>query len=136
MLDPISDMLTRIRNAQTAGRSVVSVPSSKVKLAVAKILKEEGFVSAVELMKTDKKFDFMEISLKYDFDKDTNLKVPVISGIQRISKEGQRIYVKKGEIRRVKNGMGVSIISTSKGVVSGEKARKDGLGGELICEVW
>ena len=78
----------------------------------------------------------MEISLKYDFDKDTNLKVPVISGIQRISKEGQRIYVKKGEIRRVKNGMGVSIISTSKGVVSGEKARKDGLGGELICEVW
>lgn len=136
MLDPISDMLTRIRNAQTAGLSVVRVPSSKVKLAVAKILKEEGFVSAVELMKTDKKFDFMEISLKYDFDKDTNLKVPVISGIQRISKEGQRIYVKKGEIRRVKNGMGVSIISTSKGVVSGEKARKDGLGGELICEVW
>ncbi|HBO16952.1 MAG: 30S ribosomal protein S8 [Candidatus Moranbacteria bacterium GW2011_GWE2_35_2-] len=136
MLDPISDMLTRIRNAQTAGRSVVRVPSSKVKFAVAKILKEEGFVSAVELMKTDKKFDFMEISLKYDFDKDTNLKVPVISGIQRISKEGQRIYVKKGEIRRVKNGMGVSIISTSKGVVSGEKARKDGLGGELICEVW
>lgn len=136
MLDPISDMLTRIRNAQAAGLRVVRVPLSKVKLSVAKILKEEGFVDAVEIVKTEKKFDFMEISLRYDFDKNSNLKVPVISGIKRISKEGQRIYIKKNEIRKVKNGLGISIVSTSKGVVSGEKARKDGLGGELICEVW
>ncbi|MCK9378711.1 MAG: 30S ribosomal protein S8 [Candidatus Moranbacteria bacterium] len=136
MLDPISDMLTRIRNAQVAKHRVVKMPFSKVKLAVAKILREEGFVDAVERVKTERKIDFMEISLKYDFDREKNSKVPVISGIKRVSKEGQRIYVKKGEIRKVKNGLGISIVSTSKGVVTGESARKEGLGGELICEVW
>ncbi|TSD01255.1 MAG: small subunit ribosomal protein S8 [Parcubacteria group bacterium Athens0714_25] len=136
MLDPISDMLTRIRNAQVAKHRVVKMPFSKVKLAVAKILREEGFVDAVERVKTEKKIDFIEISLKYDFDREKNSKVPVISGIKRVSKEGQRIYVKKGEIRKVKNGLGISIVSTSKGVVTGENARKGGLGGELICEVW
>jgi small subunit ribosomal protein S8 len=136
MLDPISDMLTRIRNAQVAKRRSVRIPFSKVKLAIAKIFREEGFVDTVELVKTDEKLDFIEILLRYEFDAAVNLKIPVISGIKRISKEGQRIYVKKGEIRKVKNGLGISIISTSAGVITGEKARKGGLGGELICEVW
>ncbi len=137
MLDPISDMLTRIRNAQKAGHSEVVFPFSNLKLAIAKILEKEGFSEAVEMMKKDEenKFDRIKIALKYE-KIGNNKKVPVISEVKRISKEGKRIYLKKEDIKKVKNGFGISIISTSKGIMTGKEARKLGLGGEYICEIW
>lgn len=133
MLDPISDMLTRIRNAQRAGHSEVSISFSKLKLAIAKILEKEGFLESVEKEKGDK-FEKILINLKYE--RVNSKRIPVISEIRRVSKEGQRSYVKKNEIKKVKNNFGISIISTSKGVMTGKEAYKKGLGGELICEVW
>jgi small subunit ribosomal protein S8 len=134
MFDPISDMLTRIRNAQMAGHKQVTVPFSKLKMVIAEILEKENFVEMARKEKTGK-FDEIKIDLKYN--KVSNMqKDPAISGINRVSKVGQRIYVKKGEIRKVKNNYGISIISTSKGLMTGRDARKIGLGGELICEIW
>lgn len=135
MLDPISDMLTRIRNAQRAGHSEVVFPASKFKEAIAKVLKDRGFVDGVERIK-GKSFDSLKVSLKYYKSDDSNKVLPAINQIKKVSKEGQRIYVRKEDTRKVKNGMGVAIVSTSKGVLSGEDARKEGVGGELICEVW
>jgi len=134
MLDPISDTLTRIRNAQKAGHSFVVLPSSKIKMAIIKILENTGFI---ELAKKEKagKFEKIKVFLRYNKISGSQ-KEPAISGIQRISREGQRIYVKKDRIRKVKSGYGIAIISTSKGVMTGEEARKLGLGGEYICEVW
>jgi small subunit ribosomal protein S8 len=135
MLDPISDMLTRIRNAQRAGHAEVVFPVSKFKKAIAKVLEERGFIDGIKKVK-GKSFDSIAISLKYYKKEDSNVMLPVISQIKRVSKEGQRIYVDKESTRRVKSGHGVAIVSTSKGVLSGETARKEGVGGELICEVW
>lgn len=134
MLDPISDMLTRIRNAQMAGRRETAIPFSKLRWAIAKVLENEKFIKATVKKKTDK-FEFIKIILKYKEISNTQ-KAPAISGIKRISKEGQRIYLKKDKIRKVKNGYGVAIISTSKGLLTGEDAYKRKLGGEYICEVW
>lgn len=135
MLDPISEMLTRIRNAQTAGHSEVVLASSKIKKAIANVLLKSGFVGGVSEVK-DGKFDMIKIDLKYKSKEGSRNTVPAIRSIKRISKEGQRIYISRENIRSVKNGAGISILSTSKGVITGEEARKNGVGGEVICEVW
>lgn len=134
MLDPISDMLTRIRNAQRAGHREVAMPFSKIKLAIAKILEERKFIDSVK-KDAEGKFPVLKMVLSYDLSQRTK-KIPAISGIKRVSKQGQRVYVKKDSIKKIKNGYGISIISTSKGLMTGDAAYKKGLGGEVICEVW
>lgn len=134
MLDPISDMLTRIRNAQRAGHKEAIIPFSKLKLAIAKILEENNFIELATKEKGEK-FPELKVVLKYEKISNTE-RVPAISEIKRISKLGQRKYVKKTEIRRVKNGYGIAVISTSKGLMTNDEARRKGLGGEVLCEVW
>jgi small subunit ribosomal protein S8 len=128
--DPIADMLTRIRNATMARHDSVMVSSSKMKLAIAKILKEEGFIKDFEVVR-GKPQKTIKIHLRYQ---DRNQ--PVLTGLERISKPGLRIYVQKQEIPRVYGGLGVAIVSTPKGVMTGSKAWKEGIGGELLCYVW
>lgn len=134
MLDPISDMLTRIRNAQRASRRQVAVPFSKVKIAIAKILEQEKFVDGVTV-EHDGARKSLHLTLKYTALSPIE-KVPAIREIRRISTQGQRMYVKKDKIRKVRSGFGISVISTSQGIMTGAEARKRGLGGEMICEVW
>ncbi|MFA6184120.1 MAG: 30S ribosomal protein S8 [Parcubacteria group bacterium] len=135
MLDPISEMLTRIRNAQMAGHSEVVFSSSKLKKAIADVLLKSNFVAGVSEIKGEK-FVTIKVVLKYNSVEGSRNVVPAIRSIKRVSKEGQRIYISKEKIRSVKNGFGIAILSTSKGVTTGEEARKNGVGGELICEVW
>ena len=130
VIDPISDMLTRIRNALNAKHKVVEIPSSKFKLQIAKILQEEGFIHSFDKISKDK-FSYIKISLKYTNDNRTS----VIKEIKRISKPGLRVYVNKTEIPRIMGGLGTSIISTSKGVRTGSKAREIGVGGEILCSI-
>lgn len=130
MTDPIADLLTRIRNANVAHHDKVEAPGSKIKKAIADILKEEGYVRDVEWI-DDKKQGVVRIQMKYGPSKER-----VITGIRRISKPGLRVYAKKDEIPRVLGGLGIAILSTSKGLMSDRKARKEGLGGEVICYVW
>lgn len=134
MLDPIADMLTRIRNAQMVKHKEVSVPFSKLKLSIAKILEQRNFIESVK-KEMGETFPVLKIVLKYDVVSNTE-KNPAIREIKRVSRQGQRIYVKKTDIKSVKNGYGISIVSTSKGMMTGDKAKKMGLGGEIICEVW
>jgi small subunit ribosomal protein S8 len=134
MLDPISEMLTKIRNAQKAGHREVSVRSSKIKWAIAQILRDEEFVEDAFLEKGEKT-EKISMKLKY-FTVSATDKKPAISEIKRISKQGRRVYVKSKEIKKVKNNYGLAIISTPGGLMSGSEARKKGLGGEYICEVW
>ena len=134
MLDPISEMLTKIRNAQMAGHKTVKISTSKLKMALAKILEKEGFIEAVAKEKQGD-FDVLKITLKYYVISNTD-KMPAIKGIRKISKEGQRIYVKSKNVRSVKNNYGMALISTSKGLMTDYVAKKTGLGGEYICEVW
>ena len=136
MLDPIAEMLTRIRNAQRAGHKEVVFSASKLKMAIAEILAKEGFVAKVEKDKDESSIiENIKVELKYYRVSNTQ-KLPAIKGVRRVSREGQRIYIKNKEIRPIKNNFGVSIISTPKGVMTGFEARKLGLGGEIICEVW
>jgi len=128
--DPIADMLNRIRNAQAARKQMVDIPFSLIKFGIGKCLEKEGFIEKVAEKKKEKK-RFFSIVLKYD--KDGN---PAITELKRISSPGQRIYRKKKEIRKVRGGRGISIISTPKGVMDGAQARAKDLGGEVICEVW
>lgn len=129
MTDPISDMLNRIRNAHAVLHPTVDIPFSNLKYEIAKILKKEEFIEKVE--KKGRKIKRMiEITLKYEDKK------RVISGLTRVSKPGQRIYFKAKKIRRVKEGYGIAIISTSKGLMTDKKARKEKLGGEIICKIW
>ena len=130
MTDPIADFLTRIRNAQSAGKNWVDIPSSNLKKRITFVLKEEKFIRDMILVK-DNKQDILRIFLNYDYEKQ-----PVIHGIQRYSKPGCRRYVSADNIPRVLNGMGVSILSTSKGVVSDKKAKLLSIGGEVLCQVW
>ena len=130
MTDPIADMLTRIRNATNAKHNKVKIPSSNIKRAIAAILLEEGYINKVEYIE-DSKQGMLEITLKYDADK-----MKVISGIKRISKPGLRIYASKEEIPKVLNGLGIAIMSTSKGVMTDRNARKTNVGGEVLCYVW
>lgn len=134
MLDPIAEMLARINNAQMAGKKEVAVRASKVKLAIAKILEKEGFVELADIEKGEK-FDSVKIILKYHTISKTKI-IPAIKEIKRVSKEGQRRYLRSKDIRQVKSNFGIGIISTSQGVMTNHEARKAGLGGEYLCEVW
>lgn len=132
-MDKIAEMLTKIRNAQMAGHKEVTFKASKLKFALAKILEKEGFVS--EVSKSENEDDIIKIVLKYYSISNTE-KRPAITGIKKISKSGQRIYVRNKNIKDVKNKYGTAIISTSKGIMTSDESRKLGLGGEYICEVW
>jgi len=129
MTDPITDMLNQIRNAKAVAKPEVSIPFSKVKYEIAKILMQEDFIGEVKKVVRGKT-KTMKIILKYDDG------VSKISNLKRVSKPGQRIYAKVSEIKRVKGGYGISVISTSKGFMTNKKARRLKLGGEIICEVW
>ncbi|WP_303015604.1 30S ribosomal protein S8 [[Ruminococcus] lactaris] len=131
MSDPIADMLTRIRNANTAKHDTVDVPASKMKIAIADILVDEGYIAKYDLVE-DGSFKTLHITLKYGVDKIEK----VISGIKRISKPGLRVYANTEDIPRVLGGLGIAILSTNKGVVTDKEARKLGVGGEVLCFVW
>ena len=128
--DTIADMLTRIRNANSMGYTDVTVPASKLKMEIAKILKEEGFINDYKV-NSDSVQKTIELTLKYG-----NKKERVITGLKRISKPGLRVYVKSDEVPKVLNGLGIAIISTSKGIMTDKEARKQNLGGEVLAYVW
>jgi small subunit ribosomal protein S8 len=128
--DPIADMLVRIRNALMVQHDYTLIPESKIKLAIARVLKEEGFISEYELLK-GKPYRNIKVVFKY-FDR----KQPAIRGLKRISKPGLKVYVGKGEIPRVYGGLGVAVLSTSRGIMTGMKAQRLNVGGELLCSVW
>ena len=130
MTDPIADMLTRIRNANTAGHDTVEIPASKMKKAIAQILLDEGFINDFEVIE-DGKQGIIKVTMKYGAHKEK-----VISGIKKISKPGLKVYAKAEDVPRVLGGLGIAILSTSKGVISDKEARKLGIGGEVICYVW
>ena len=131
MSDPIADMLTRIRNANTAKHDTVDVPASKMKIAIADILLKEGYIAKYDIVE-EGNFSTIRITLKYGVDKNEK----VISGIKRISKPGLRVYAGKEDLPRVLGGLGTAIISTNQGVVTDKEARKLGVGGEVLCFVW
>src|SRR5574341_26028 len=133
--DPIADMLTRVRNAVLAGQAQVAMPSSKIKAEIAKILRDEGFLDSAEVVDDDKStFKILRLKIKYVGER-SELR-PVLSGIERVSSPGRRIYTKKPEIPWVLSGLGVAILSTPKGVMTGARARQLGVGGEILCKVW
>lgn len=128
--DPIADMLTRIRNGVSAKHDSVSMPTSKVKVAIARVLKEEGFIRDFEVGSEGSR-SVLKVQLSY-----TGRKDPVLSGIKRVSKPGLRVYVQKREIPRVLGGLGIAILSTPEGVMTGQIARQKNIGGEVLCYVW
>jgi small subunit ribosomal protein S8 len=130
MTDPIADLLTRIRNAQMAGDETVAMPFSKGKAEIVKILEEEGYIFGHTVEHT-KPFSTLTVHLKYQSEKD-----PIIRCLKRISKPGRRVYTRKDDIPVVLGGLGINIISTSKGVLTGKKAKQAGVGGEILCEVY
>ena len=131
MTDPIADMLTRIRNANTAKHDTVDVPASKMKISIAEILLKEGYIKSFELVDNGN-FKDIRITLKYGKDKNEK----IITGLKRISKPGLRVYANKEELPKVLNGLGIAIISTNQGVVTDKEARKLGVGGEVLAFVW
>ena len=131
MNDPIADMLTRIRNADTAKHDTVDVPSSKMKLAIAQILLDEGYIKKFDMIE-DGNFKTIHITLEYGADKNEK----IISGIKRISKPGLRVYAGKEDLPRVLGGLGTAIISTNKGVLTDKEARKENVGGEVLAFIW
>ncbi|APV43569.1 small subunit ribosomal protein S8 [Dehalogenimonas formicexedens] len=130
MTDPIADMLTRIRNAAMAGHETTLIPASRIKQNIAKLLKSEGFISGFEVTgaKTERQ---IKVTLRYD-----EKGVPAVSGLERVSKPGLRVYVQRGEIPRVYGGLGVAVLSTPQGVMTGYQAWRAGVGGELLLKVW
>ena len=130
MSDPIADMLTRIRNATMAAYSTADIPSSKLKVYIAEILKEEGFIKNFKLQ-SDAKQNLIRVFLKYDDEGES-----IIGGLKRVSKPSRRVYTKSGRIPKVLNGYGISILSTSKGVMTNKSARQGKVGGEILCHVW
>ena len=130
MTDPIADLLTRIRNAQMAGDETVEMPFSKGKAEIVKILEEEGYIFGHTVQHT-KPFSTLTVHLKYQAQKD-----PIIRCIKRVSKPGRRVYTRKDDIPVVLEGLGINILSTSKGVLTGKKAKQEGVGGEILCEVY
>ena len=130
MTDPIADMLTRIRNASSVKHESVDIPRSKLKEELARILKDEGFIREYKVVEDDKQ-GMIRVYLKYDANKGQ-----VLKGIKRISKPGLRVYANKDEVPRVLGGLGVAILSTSQGIMTDRLARKEGIGGEVICYVW
>jgi small subunit ribosomal protein S8 len=133
MSDPIADMLARIRNAQKMGHPGVRMPSSKIKVAIAKILKEEGFIEDYQVVRGAPQPQLV-IRLKYVGER--RERRPVITGLERVSKPGRRVYTRAAEIPWVRSGMGVAILTTPKGVLTGQQARRLGVGGEVMCYVW
>ena len=131
MTDPVADMLSRIRNGIQAHHDRVEIPASKLKVEIARILKSEGFIRNYSLVDKDKIQAVLRVDLKYSPDGE-----PVIHGIERISRPGRRVYRNKQEIPSVLGGLGLAIVSTSKGVLAGHQAAKDGIGGEVLCQVW
>lgn len=133
--DPIADMLTRVRNAVMAGQAQVAMPNSKIKVEIARILKDEGFLENFEVVDGEKaEQKVLRIKVKYVGER--RERRPVLSGIERVSTPGRRIYTKKMEIPWVLSGLGVAILSTPKGVMTGSRARQLGVGGEILCKVW
>jgi small subunit ribosomal protein S8 len=133
--DPIADMLTRVRNAVSAGHTTIAMPSSTIKVAIAKILKEEGYIENYNVADGERpSHKVLRIRLKYIGERRSRM--PVISGIERVSRPGRRHYAKKREIPRVLSGMGTAILSTPKGVMTGRRARQIGVGGEVLCKIW
>jgi len=133
--DPIADMLTRIRNAVMSGQVLVAMPSSKIKMEIAKILKDEGYLESFELVDNEDPTQRV-LRLKVKYVGERRERRPVISGLERVSKPGRRIYTKKQNIPWVLSGIGVAILSTPKGVMTGARARQLGVGGEILCKVW
>ncbi len=133
--DPIADMLTRIRNAMLVGQSMAAMPSSKMKVAIAQILKDEGYIDNFEVVDGERPgHKVLRIRIKYVGER--RERRPVLTGLQRVSRPGRRVYASKREIPWVLSGMGIAIISTPKGVMTGRQARKLGVGGEIVCKVW
>ncbi|MFH1173057.1 MAG: 30S ribosomal protein S8 [bacterium] len=131
MTDPIADMLSRIRNASAVKKPEVSIPFSKVKFNIAKILKHEGYLENIETVETKKGINQLVIKLKYNANGQS-----VIGSLKRASKPGRRLYVGKEELPKILNNLGIAIISTSRGLMTNKQARKEGLGGEIICEIY
>ena len=130
MTDPIADMLTRIRNANTVGHDTVDIPASKMKKSIAGILTEEGYIKGFDVI-DDNKQGMIRVQMKYGPDKER-----VMTGIKKISKPGLKVYAKASDVPKVLGGLGIAIISTSSGVISDKEARKLGVGGEVVCYVW
>jgi len=133
--DPIADMLTRVRNAVMAGHNLVAMPSSKIKIEIAKIMKDEGYLENFEVVEGEQAIQKV-LRLKIKYVGERRMRRPVISGVERVSKPGRRIYAKKQNIPWVLSGIGVAILSTPKGVMTGARARQLGVGGEILCKVW
>jgi small subunit ribosomal protein S8 len=133
--DPIADMLTRIRNAVLSGHAQVAMPSSNIKIEITKILKEEGFLDGYEVVDGEKMTDKV-LRMKIKYVGERRERKPVITGLERVSKPGRRIYTRKQDIPWVLSGLGVAILSTPKGVMTGMRARQLGVGGEILCKVW
>ena len=130
MTDPIADMLTRIRNAVAVKHDYVNIPASKMKLSIAKVLKDEGFIRDFETFEEGPR-RFVRVHLNYTGDRE-----PLLTGLKRVSRPGLRVYVQKREIPRVFNGLGIAILSTPKGIMAGQQAWRQKIGGEVICYVW
>ncbi|KXK12494.1 MAG: 30S ribosomal protein S8 [Chloroflexi bacterium OLB15] len=133
MSDPIADMLTRVRNALMAGKTTVDIPSSKIKVEIARILKEEGYIEAFEVVE-QKPYPILQITLKYHGAR--RERRPVITNITRISKPGRRVYRGRLDLPRVMSGIGIAIVTTPKGVMTAAQARRERVGGEILCYVW
>jgi len=130
--DPIADMLTRIRNAVSARHEAVFIPASKMKVSIAKVLKDEGFIRDYSVVQEDgRPHPNLKVELSY-----AGRRQPVLNGLQRVSKPGLRVYVQRREIPRVYGGLGIAILSTPKGIMTGQEARRQEVGGELLCYVW
>jgi small subunit ribosomal protein S8 len=135
VIDPIADMLTRIRNAVMAGHALVAMPSSKLKVEIAKIMKDEGYLEGFELVENEESSQKV-LRMKIKYVGERRARRSVISGIERVSKPGRRVYTKRQDIPWVLSGIGVAILSTPKGVMTGARARQLGVGGEILCKVW
>jgi len=133
--DPISDMLTRVRNTVMTGQNLVAMPTSKIKVEIARILKEEGYIEGFEVVDGETPVHkVLRLRLKYVGERRTRR--PVITGLERVSRPGRRVYTRKTEIPWVLSGIGIAIVSTPKGVMTGQRARQLGVGGEILCKVW
>ncbi len=135
MTDPIADMLTRIRNAVMSGQAMTAMPLSKVKVEIAKILKEEGYLENFEVADGERPSQKV-LRLKIKYIGERRERMPVLTGLERVSRPGRRVYTKKQEIPWVLSGIGVAILSTPKGIMTGQRARQLGVGGEILCKVW
>lgn len=133
--DPISDLLTRIRNAMINGQSLVAMPNSKIKVEIARILKEEGFLESYEVVQGELPHE-STLRLKIKYVGERRQRRPVITGLERVSRPGRRVYTRKMDIPWVLSGLGIAILSTPKGVMTGQRARQLNVGGELLCKVW